>query len=206
MDLHPLCQGARLRVSGSRLLSVAVLLPKGFQHQFQGWKWWIPISSPRAESSCPPLFCEPSRKGVNHSCLPGFSLNAVFIQPVTKCLLFQACDPIWSLQTLWTPVVCTCTTPPGGRRGSYPGAASCWAPVWRAFTQLCLGSWFMATLSRKGCLGSLFATGFPIPVPQELYCTQAPPSFCDPRDAEAMLFHLGLCPASPPEPWGWSSP
>ena len=151
---------------------------------------------------------QPQGKAANHFSL--LSLRTLFTWPVTKCFFLRHLTPLLSLK-LCRLLQCTlqcespnradsCTDAPRGRkRGSHRGCTY-QAPARRVVTwiePLCVvygnpklkapfwARWWQPAFLLQ-CLGHLLHSGAPV-------------LFCDPRDPETTLFHLGSCSTSPPE-------
>ena len=123
----------------------------------EGMKMAAPRSLAPVKSLHFPLFSKPFCEGLQKSSqltLSPWFLTELCVHPACdQGFLSQACDPVLSLQTLWTPAVQTSAVPPRGWRvGSFCTSTFCWAIAWREVTSLCSSLQFMATQSRKQAL------------------------------------------------------
>lgn len=131
-----------------------------------------PIPSPRTERSHPT-----HREAINHSCPPGFHLNSMITHPVTEHCLYQACNPVSSLQTLSDPVVQT-PTPPQGRKGHLAGLLPLAWPLlgeWSPNQAVVCGLWQHCV--ERQLLNSTVCSRLSYSDVWELCHTQAPPFF-----------------------------
>ena len=156
----------------------------------------LPVSSPGAGYWHP--LC-PHGEAVKHFCLPGFCLHSVYTQPVTEHFISQPCHSLWSFQTLLPPVACIHTAPPGGGREVLPWVCCLLCHHSESSRPTQGSSWFMTTPIWSPLLHSLVAASFPAQMSGNSPTLRQPCSFCDSRNPEPRLSHLGFHPASPPE-------
>lgn len=119
--------------------------------------------------------------------------------PSLWTFLFQPCNPLWSFQTLQSPVACIHAAPPGGGREVLPWIFCVLGPCSKSRYPMGWGLWLMATLSWKPPPLLFDCSWLPCWNTWELSHTQAPHSFCDLGDPEIWQFYLGFRPTSPPE-------
>ena len=131
--------GAEFSVTGSRFHYVVLFFSlKAFSTDRLVENDRALLSSPRAESSCPQLFSEPSQKSSQSLLSPWFPPNSLPLA-CDRAFLSQTQNWVSRLQILWTPVVWTQAIPPRRGRGILPFFCLLLGPSWKSS---CMTAWF----------------------------------------------------------------
>lgn len=165
-----------------------------------GMKMVAPGSlGPKLKVCTPNSSMSPHRKAVNYYCLPGFHPSSVFTQPVTNHFFYLCHMTPFESPNFIDSCSVHLHIPPRGTRGSQWSSVSYWDTCRE---QLPHPATFLVygKLRRKRNLDPLFAADFPAQMLGNSTALRCPHYFCDPKDPETLLFHLGFCTASPSEP------